>query len=70
MINEGTESIVSALDGPNTPMYGNFNMGYHWHTPEGVVTDQQFQQAMGIDVVEAGNSLVLKPLIERWAELE
>lgn len=50
-------------------MYGNFNMGYHWYTPKGVVTDQQFQQATGIDVVQAGNSLVLKPSIERWAEL-
>lgn len=47
-INEGIESIVSALNGHDTPMYGNFNMGYHEHTPEGVVADEQFQQAMGL----------------------
>ncbi|KUL85380.1 hypothetical protein ZTR_06992 [Talaromyces verruculosus] len=70
-INQGTDSIAYAAVGSNGgTMYGDMSMGFNWHSEAGFQAHQQLQQAMGINVVQAGDATALMPLIQMWAELE
>ena len=70
-INQGTDGIISSMGIDNGTRYGNSSMGFNWQTPEGAEGHRQFQEAMGMDVVQAGSGVAaVMPLIRRWALLE
>ncbi|GLA55825.1 hypothetical protein AnigIFM63604_002909 [Aspergillus niger] len=70
-MNSGTDGIISAMGVDNGTRYGNADIGFNWHTSLGAEGHQQFNQAMGMDVVQASADFArLSPLIQRWATLQ
>ncbi|RHZ49633.1 uncharacterized protein CDV56_100184 [Aspergillus thermomutatus] len=69
-INQGTEGFASVATSNGGPMFGNRTIGFNWHSAAGAQAHQQFQQALGINVVQTGDSTELMSLMQRWAELE
>lgn len=71
IMNSGTDGIILAMGIDNGTRYGNASIGFNWHASAGAVGHQQFNQAMGMDVVQTSAELAaLSPLIRRWALLE
>lgn len=70
-MNSGVDGITSAMGIDNGTRYGNASIEFNWHSHEGAEGYQQFNQALGIDVVQASASTArMIPLMRRWAELE
>ncbi|GIJ91901.1 hypothetical protein Asppvi_010876 [Aspergillus pseudoviridinutans] len=69
-INKGSESFASVVGNSGGAMFGNASIGFNWNSAAGAESHQQFLQAMGINVVQAGDGAALMPLMQRWAQLE
>lgn len=70
-MNSGIDAITSAAGADDGTRWGNSSIGYNWHTSAGAEGSLQFDQAIGMNVVQASSDFArMEPLIRRWAELE
>ncbi|KAF3396803.1 hypothetical protein DPV78_007997 [Talaromyces pinophilus] len=70
-MNTGLNGIIEASGASDGRMWGNSSIGYNWATSAGAEGRLQFDQAMGMDVVQASSDLArISPFIRRWAELQ